>query len=472
MSINSAMLAGVSGLVANSSAMAVISDNIANVNTTAFKRNRTDFTRLVNAQAAGTSYNAGGVTAQTRQLVNNQGNINQTTTSTDLAISGRGFFVVSPNAAGIDSTNGVRFTRVGTFAPNAQGDLVNQSGMYLQGWPVADDGTVNGNPSDLTSLETVNLNTISGTIRPSSLNSITGNLRATTPISDAARATALGAPFNGAAPYAATGNNMASGAVRPDQTWSFQVYDTQGSLRNFNVGFLKSATANEWHVEVWSDRPGVVVAGAPLVNEQILTGTIAFTSGGQLDVAGTTPGLINPISFGAFDAAAPAAGAVNWAPGTGVGAQTVALEIGQSAIGGITQLDSPSSATSTTTDGSVFGDLAGVTVDENGFVTALFNNGAQRRMYQLPIATFANPDGMAAEDGGVYRVTGESGSYNLKQAKIGGAGEITSSALENSNVDLALEFSNMIITQRAYSASSKIITTADEMLDELIRMKR
>jgi flagellar hook protein FlgE len=469
MSINSAMLAGVSGLVANSSAMAVISDNIANVNTTAFKRNRTDFTRLVNAQSAATTYNAGGVTASTRQLINNQGNINQTTIATDIAISGRGFFVVSPNATGIDGTNGVRFTRVGSFTPDAEGNLVNQSGMYLQGWPVADDGSVNTNPSDLSALETVNLNTIAGTVRASTQNAITGNLRATTPVSAAAAGMATAAP--GA--YNPATNNMASGAVRSDvPTWSFQVYDSQGSLRNFNVGFLKSATANQWHVEVWSDQPGVVVTGAPLVNDQIMTGTIAFTPDGRLDVANTSPALINPINFGAYNAGAPAAGAINWAPGTGVAAQTVALEIGQGVLGGITQLDSASTVTSTTTNGSVFGDLAGVEIDDEGFVTAQFNNGAVRRMYQLPIATFANSDGLGAEDGGVYRATGESGTYNLKQAKIGGAGEIASSALENSNVDLALEFSNMIITQRAYSASSKIITTADEMLDELIRMKR
>jgi flagellar hook protein FlgE len=469
MSINSAMLAGVSGLIANSSAMAVISDNIANANTTGFKRSRTDFTRLVNAQNASTSYNAGGVSAGTRQLIRNQGNITQTTTTTDMAISGQGFFVVSPPPGDIGGAQDVLFTRAGSFAPNEEGDLVNQAGYYLQGWRVAADGTVPNAPTDLSQLETVNIAAISGTAQASTRAGINGNLRASTAISTAAAAV----PLAGPGAYNAGTNNMTSGAVRADASWTYQVYDSRGGLRTFNMQFLKGATANEWHVEISASPASDVVSTAPLAAGQVAVGTLRFTPDGRIDAAATTPALLAPISLGGFNAGPPAAGQARWANATGVDAQTISLDIGQTGpAGGITQYDSPTAVTNTTSDGAIFGDLAGLEVDREGFVTAIFNNGVSRRIYQVPVATFVNPDGLQAEAGGAYRVTQESGNYNMKATGTGGAGLISSSALEASTVDLALEFSNMIITQRAYSASSKIITTADEMIDELIRMKR
>jgi flagellar hook-basal body protein len=114
----------------------------------------------------------------------------------------------------------------------------------------------------------------------------------------------------------------------------------------------------------------------------------------------------------------------------------------------------------------------GVEIDKEGFISAIFNNGVTRQIYKLPVATFVNPDGLFADRGGVYRATADSGAFSLKDPGLGGAGVIDSFSLETSSVDLAQEFSSMIIIQRAYSASSKIITTADDMLDEVIRMKR
>ena len=121
-------------------------------------------------------------------------------------------------------------------------------------------------------------------------------------------------------------------------------------------------------------------------------------------------------------------------------------------------------------DGAKFGSYAGVSVDENGVVTALFDNGETRPIAILPLATFANPEGMESLTGNAWLETDASGQALLKMAGTNGAGEITSGALETSKTDLATEFSNMIVTQRAYSAATKIITTADEMLDELTRM--
>jgi flagellar hook protein FlgE len=145
---------------------------------------------------------------------------------------------------------------------------------------------------------------------------------------------------------------------------------------------------------------------------------------------------------------------------------------GPGAPGGLTNYDSPSVLGTSQIDGTPFGSLASVDVDDDGFVTAIFTNGLTRRIYQIPLATFGNADGLLSEQGGVYRLGPDAGALSMRGAGVGGAGLIKSRALESSTVDLAEEFSNLIMTQRAYSASSKIITTADEMLDELIRLKR
>jgi flagellar hook protein FlgE len=464
MSINSAMMAGVSGLVANSSAMAAISNNIANVNTTAYKRTRNDFTHLVNAQGIGTSYNAGGVTVAQRQLVSAQGSINQTNVATDLALQGQGFFVVKTSSPEDQSATTVNFTRVGSFAPDQFGDLVNQSGHYLQGWRVDSSGDYKANSGDLTLLENVNLNVASGLATASTTASIFGNLRASQPVRAAEATYAPGAPAT----------NMASGTVKADANWSFQVYDSRGGIKSFTVALLKSSVANEWHAEIFASDPTQINSGAPLVNGQVATGKLVFTPDGKLDLTATSPALLAPLSIGAYAPGPAAAGTVTWAQSTGIDAQDITLEIGQSPgkTATITQFDSPTAQTSSTSDGSLYGEAVGVEVDRDGFVSATFNNGVSRKIYKLAVATFNNPDGLSPQDGGSFQVTRGSGNFNLKEAGTGGAGFVESAALEASGVDLALEFSNMIITQRAYSASSKIITTADEMMDELIRMKR
>jgi flagellar hook protein FlgE len=157
----------------------------------------------------------------------------------------------------------------------------------------------------------------------------------------------------------------------------------------------------------------------------------------------------------------------------GLATQTINLDIGgPGAPGGLTNYDSPSALGTSQIDGTPFGSLASVDVDDDGFVTAIFTNGLTRRIYQIPLATFGNVDGLIPEHGGVYRLGPGAGALSMRGAGIAGAGGIKARALESSTVDLAEEFSNLIMTQRAYSASSKIITTADEMLDELIRLKR
>jgi flagellar hook protein FlgE len=270
------------------------------------------------------------------------------------------------------------------------------------------------------------------------------------------------------ATYAAgtSANNMASGAVTPDFSRSIQVFDSQGGLSTVTLSLLKDNVANVWHAEIYS--PDITNTGGSLVNGQIAVGDIAFTANGLLDTTNTT--LPSTLSIGA---SSPGGGTADWDATLGIAGQDITLSLGAAgAAGGFTQYASQSALISTSVNGAVFGSLTGVKVDEDGFVTALFDNGIERKIYQLPVATFINPAGLKPETGNAYSVTNDSGPFNLKIANTGGAGKVEGGSLEASTVDIAQEFTSLITTQRAYSASTKIITTADDMLNELIQIKR
>src|SRR5215813_8307467 len=176
MSIYTALRAGVSGLTANSSALAVISDNIANVNTVGYKRGDVSFSALVNAQNAATTYNAGGVLPTTHQQVSLQGSLEQSRSPTDLAISGDGFFIVSSNPQQLSNGGSVLFTRAGSFTVDAHGYMVNAQGLYLQGWPVASDGSVTSSPTALSAISPVNITGVGGLAEPTGNVGLNANL--------------------------------------------------------------------------------------------------------------------------------------------------------------------------------------------------------------------------------------------------------------------------------------------------------
>ena len=454
MSINSAMLAGAAGMRANASALASISDNIANVNTVGFKRLRTDFTSLLSSQNRQTTYAAGGVMSRSNPLMNEQGSTTASSVSTHLAVSGNGMFVVRGRSEDATSRDPYYYTRAGQFTPDADGYLQNAAGYYLLGWPVDSSGAVNANPTDLNALESVRVSGIAGGAEATARLSLSANLQSSQAVSAAA------------ATYDATdtANNMASGAVTPDFQIPIQMYDSQGGLHTLTFSFLKQGP-NTWFAEVHLP-PGEVVDGAPFVDGQLATGLVSFTTFGQLDTANSTLPL--SVTIGETGA-----GGSEWGPALGLATQTISLDMGgPGAPGGLTNYDSPSVLGTSQIDGTPFGSLASVDVDDDGFVTAIFTNGLTRRIYQIPLATFGNTNGLISDQGGIYRLGPDTGALSMRGAGVGGAGNIKSRALESSTVDLAEEFSNLIMTQRAYSASSKIITTADEMLDELIRLKR
>ncbi|MCC4293475.1 flagellar hook protein FlgE [Brevundimonas aurantiaca] len=591
MSLNSAMLAGVSGLAANSAALAAISQNIANVNTVGYKRSQGEFQTLVNSQTrTGGSYSAGGVMSATRSFVSQEGQLQRTTENTDLAVSGQGFFVTTTQAENVGATDTRLFTRAGAFRVDNLGYLKNSAGLYLQGWPVDSNGDISTDPSDLSRLRSINIGQVGGTAEPTTRVQINANLRSTQTVSTAAAANRYNGVDDAATPpvehdvdvsYVRTGANTyqvtiktgitkitgtatyAAGAltgftptagsngsatatataltitptsgtppvagtpfainfadigmstdgvaktkydpsansmamynaeddnpvgVKPDFKMNIPVSDSKGGQRNLEIRFLKSAEPNQWYAEVVAVPASDVVTGAPYSHGQIKTGLIAFTPSGRLDIetmqawpAGT--GLFDDpeqasLNFlesdpnNTIDPADPSDnGKVKWADGLGIAAQTVTLDLNTSA-GGLSQLNTASVVQSTVTNGTAFGNLSEITIDEGGFVTAIFDNGVMRRIAQVAIATFPSPDSLKEVSGNAYAVSLESGTYNLKAAGTGGAGKVAAQQLESSTVDLSAEFTGLITTQRAYSASSKIITTADEMLAELINIKR
>lgn len=458
MSINSAMLAGASGMRANSSALAAISDNIANVNTVGYKRLRSDFVSLLNSQNRQTTYNAGGVVGKSTPLMGEQGSAIASSVATHLAVSGNGFFVVRGRSDDATARDPFFYTRAGQFTPDSDGYLKNTAGYFLQGWPVDSTGNVTANPTDLNALEPIRVSGIAGGAEATSRLSLSANLQSSQEVSQLV--------IDGDYDAADSAFNMASGTVQPDFEVPIQVYDSQGGLHTLTMSFLK-AGPNQWYTEVHMPAGDVVPGGGALIDGQLATGIVAFTPFGQLDAPNSTLPLT--LSIGeAGTGAGP-----EWAGTLGLAAQTISLDMGGPGTpGGLTNYDSPSQLGTSQIDGTPFGSLASVDVDDDGYVTAIFTNGLTRRIYQVPLATFGNVDGLLPEHGGVYRLGPGAGALSMRGAGIGGAGNIKARALESSTVDLAEEFSSLIMTQRAYSASSKIITTADEMLDELIRLKR
>ncbi len=431
MSLYGALYTGVAGLSANGRAMATTSTNIANVNTVGYKGSRNEFSSLLSSNGLGAV--TGGVTSISTPQISAQGNILQTSSATDLAISGQGFFVVTQTPVASPVIDEVLYTRSGSFQKDADGYLRNSSGMYLQGWALDSNGEI---PANRNSVELVNLGQVTGASQPTTTVSLRANLKS----SDVA------------VPGYVAGD-MAAGTVTPQFETAMEIFDTQGGSRPVRLAFVKTA-ANTWRYEMMYDGNAADIGGAGV--NPIAQGTMTFNTNGTIATPAASVNVTIPF-----------------VAGSGLAPQTIAFNFGTAGqANGFTQFDTTSSLYGSTIDGTLFGGLSGVRVDEEGFVVALFTNGIERNLYKLPVATFANADGLGMISGNAYRQTSQSGSPSMKAADEAGAGKISSKAVEQSTVDIAEEFSDMIIIQRAYSAASKIITTADEMLDELTRLKR
>ncbi len=413
--------------------MATVADNITNINTVGYKGVSTEFRTLVTDGRLRSSYSAGGVAAAPQAMISKQGLLQASSNQTDLGIDGAGFFVVRTSE---DTAGDVAFTRAGSFKPDLQGFLRNTSGFYLQGWRL--DATGNFvNTGNLAALE------------PVRLSELTGSAAATTKLQMRANLQSDQVPFAGT--YAA--GDLASGAVAPHFRRSFDIYDAQGSAHRVTLSYLKTG-ANTWASEVYAEPASDVTAPGGL----LASGNVVFNGDGSLNRTASSPALFGTLTPG-------------WT--NGATAQPITLALGSDgALDGLTQFGGDSSLISSSVDGGLLGNIASIEVSKEGVVSAIFDDGTARPVFQLPVATFQNPDGLTRLSGNAFSVSSSSGSVAINRPGALGSGTISSSTLEASNVDLAQEFTNMIRFQRAYSASSKIITTVDDMLQELSNLKR
>jgi flagellar hook protein FlgE len=263
------------------------------------------------------------------------------------------------------------------------------------------------------------------------------------------------------------GANLSAEAVSTDTyDLAVQVFDQQGVSHTMTMTFTKTANPREWTLtgtlaNGLFDNGGAGVASATL-------GTITFNADGTLGAIAANAGITTLVGddlvfTGDYDS--------NTA--TTADEVAVTLDLGTlAAADGLTNFAGANTPNFVDQDGRQFGSLTGVTIAEDGTVTVQFDNGLSRDVYQVPLVTFNNPNGLAEKSGNVFLETTFSGTPTAHAASSGGAGVIAPSALESSTVDIADEFTRMIVTQRAFSANTRVITTADEMLDELVRIVR
>ncbi len=526
MSVFGSLFTAVSGLTAQSQSLGMISNNIANVSTVGYKRSDASFSDLVTTGGRSTLYTPGSVKATQNQRVSLQGILQQSSSSTDLAMSGNGFFVVQ-NGTGAGAEN--LYTRAGSFSEDVDGNLRNTGGFILQGWPLDQNGAIVGGAS-IGSLVPVNL-TSGGISQMTTSVSLDANLNAAQAVStsasdftrditiydDGGNPRTISVSFKKHAPTAGTVTGTVdlraqTGNFAPG-TDSFDVDAGFGATTinlDGNVNKLLTDLNAVPGINAQLDSNGFLViqnevalsevtltdgSGTPLALNTlgVPAGTTVTTS--ATPVTGAAPVTENPngwwdiqvttatgdllptgqsINFnsdGTLNAPVATDGTVN----LGLGPVSWTTPAGTSAafnldIAGLTQQTGAYTAQADQ-NGSPVGYRTGVSVSRDGIVSAQFSNGLSRQVYQLGIANFVNPDGLSALTGTVFRVSDTSGDPDVVAANTGGAGYIEGGALEQSNVDLADEFSKMIITQRAYSANTKVITTADQMTAELLQLR-
>jgi flagellar hook protein FlgE len=432
MSIYGGLYSGVSAIAAQSTAFGIISDNIANVNTVGYKASSARFQTLVTEGQTATKYTPGGVIARPFSDPERQGLLLGSSSTTDLAITGNGFFIVNAESTPNPNQDEYLLTRAGSFVPDENGNLINTAGYYLQGWATDSQGVVtNATTQDLvSSLETVNIGGFNSTTAPTGNVSTTLNLPAT----------------------AATGST---------ETTNLTIFDSLGVGHLLTVNWTANAAANTWDYTVDVTNPdGTVntIAGA--------SGQMIFNGNGQLQSVDGTAGAAGTAGTSTIPVLAADFG-------NGSNLSNIVINWGNfGSTSGLGQVSGDYQAVTLNQDGSGPSSLTGVDVDSEGFVTAQFANGETRIVYKLALAQVPAATQLKAQSGNTYSLSAGSGDLVLTEAGQLGAGLFESAALESSTVDLAEEFTDLIITQRSYSAATRIITTGDELLDEIIRVKR
>ncbi|SDG55523.1 flagellar hook protein FlgE [Bradyrhizobium sp. Rc2d] len=421
MSLTGALSSAISALSAQSQSLSMISDNIANSDTTGYKTTSAMFDALVTASSNTSSYASGGVTVSGRANITQQGLLAATSNATDVAIQGSGFFVVTNATTG----GTVAYTRNGAFTINNAGYLEN-NGYYLEGWRTDADGNVVGSES-ASNLEAINTQVASTSGSATTKTTIAANLP-----SDAA-----------------TGDTYTS---------SMTVYDSLGAANTMQITWTKTGT-NAWNASFANPTS----ASDTTTATGTVSGTIDITFNSDGSLASTSPDPATVSITGWTDGAADS---------------TITMDLGTAGgTDGLTQYASgettPSvNVTSIDSDGLSYGKLSSISIGKDGVVDATYSNGQTIAIYKIAVATFADPNGLAASSDGIYSATVTSGNAALQASGENGAGTIYGSELESSTTDTSSQFSSMISAQQAYSAASQVISTVNKMYDTLISAMR
>lgn len=438
MTISSSLNAGVTGLNANASRLATISDNIANSATAGYKRATSDFHSLVLGQSRG-AYSAGGVRVTTGRAIDQNGTQITTNNPTDLSVTGRGMLPVTDiSAASRGGEVPLRLTTTGSFRADATGIMRSASGLALLGWAADKDGTIPNNPRDTVGgLVPVRVNANQFEGNPTSRISLGVNLPAT---------------------------DTQAGATATPRELKVEYFGNLGESQNLDITFTPTppvapATAsNEWTMSIADDASGGAVVG---------TFTVQFdaTAANGGTISGVTPSSAIPTP-GSYDTTT---GLITLAVAGG----NMEVDIGKYLeTRGLSQLSNTFSPLSITKNGSPVGNLAAIEVDERGMLSAIYDTGFTKTLYQIPVVDVPNENGLKPLSNQTYQVSRESGAFYLWDSGDGPVGQVIGFSREESATDVAAELTQLIQTQRAYNSNAKVIQTVDEMLQETTNIKR
>ncbi|PWV95251.1 flagellar hook protein FlgE [Hoeflea marina] len=419
MSLYGMMRTGASGMNAQASRLGTVADNIANANTTGYKKASTEFSSLILPNVSG-QYNSGGVTTDVRYSITQQGALEFTSSGTDLAINGDGFFIVN-------DPNGLPFlTRAGSFVPDANGNLVNSAGYTLLGYDYA-----SGEPAPVVNgfdgLVPVNVASGSLTAQPSTVGIFTANLNAS--------ATAIAAADLPSANAATATYNSKSSLV---------VYDNLGKEVLLDFYYTKTAD-NTWEVAVFDRNDAAANTSFPYASGPLATSTLEFDP---------TNGLLTAASASDITLAVP-------------GGTSLTVDLAK-----MSQLNYNFVVQNANVDGNAPSAVTRVEIGTDGTLYAQYENGKLDPLYRLALASVQSPDQLRPMPGNVYAQGVDSGVITTGFAGSGQFGTIVSGALEASNVDIAEELTTMIASQRSYTANSKVFQTGSDLMDVLVNLKR
>jgi flagellar hook protein FlgE len=430
------MNTAISGLKAQSTAFGNISDNVANSQTLGFKRIDTSFINFLTSSSS-LSNTPGSV--QTRPDYRNsiQGTIAQSDNPLAMGIVGQGFFPVArADAVGSGTVSFQQqafFSRAGDFQMDRNGYLVNSAGDYLKGWQA---DTVTGE-IDRTAVSPIRVTQTVYNPQPTSEVTLSANLPATPATTDPVTA-------------------------------QISVFDALGNDHVVTLEWTRTA-ANDWTVAI--DVPSDVNS-ADRGSARVAFGEV--TSGnpvpqGTVGVIGAPTGS---VAVSTYTAGVPAT--LSFDVDFGNGPQTIALNLGTyGQSGGVTQYAGTDvTLRGINQNGVPPGSFSGISTTQSGDIQVTYDNGQSRTIARVPVVTFNDPNSLQRQDGQAFTSTLSSGDPLIQDARTNGAGGIVTSSVENSNVDIANEFTKLIVTQRAYSANTKMVTTADELLQQTLDMKR